>query len=216
MLRILIVLAFITGVYQLYTKHWLAPGTSPVSQVDSNGKPVVVLVVGPGCGDHCGSIRRLLEAGSIPFQEIDVAGPDGAPVDNQYGINTYPTTVIGKVRVQGSDLGRIKEVLAETYGGQIWSPGERMAMAGHFDQQGRPKVVMYGTPWCGYCKAQRELFAQKNIPFDDLDVEASGAAASAYNGLKGTGYPLTYVGYRRFSGYHQDDILAAIDELVAR
>jgi hypothetical protein len=35
----------------------------------------------------------------------------------------------------------------------------------------------------------------------------------AYQVLKGIGYPLTYVGVRRFSGYNEQDILAAIAEL---
>ena len=213
MLRVLIVLALIFGVYQIYTKGWQGASSTPL---DQDGKPAVVLVVGPGCGEHCKRVRSLLDSRGVVFEEIDVAGPDGAPVDNQYGITAYPTTLIGKVQIRGDDLARIGAVLAETYGAQMLSGAERSAMAGHFDAQGKPKVVLYGTAWCGYCKKQRELFGQKGIAFDDLDVETSSAAMSAYRGLEGRGYPLTYVGYRRFDGYQEADIMAAIDDLVKK
>lgn len=51
------------------------------------------------------------------------------------------------------------------------------------------------------------------MPFDDVDVEASQASGLAYAALKGNGYPLVYVGYRRFSGYTEQEILATIAEL---
>lgn len=213
MLRILIVLAVIFGVYQVYTKGFQG---SSSSALDKDGKPAVVLVVGPDCGEHCNSVRKLLDSRGVAFEEIDIAGPDGAPVENKYGITTYPTTLIGKVKILGGDLPRINAVLAETYGDQMLSRAERSSMAGHFDAQGKPKVVLYGTAWCGYCKKQRELFDEKGIAFDDLDVETSTSAMSAYQGLNGQGYPLIYVGYRRFDGYHEDDILAAIDEVVKK
>lgn len=213
MFRILIVLAVIFGVYQIYTKGWQGASSTAL---DKDGKPAVVLVVGPNCGTPCDSVRKLLDSRGVAVEEIDVAGPDGAPVDNKYGINTYPTTLIGKVKIQGDDLARIGAVLAETYGEQMLGRAERLSMAGHFDAQGKPKVVLYGTAWCGYCKKQRELFAEKGIAFDDLDVEVSSSAMSAYQNLNGQGYPLTYVGYRRFDGFHEDDILAAIDELSAK
>lgn len=212
MFRILIVLAVIFGAYQLYNKVWLGKASTAF---DKDGKPRVVLVVGPECGDVCGSVRELLESRKVAFEEVDIAGPDGVPVQNKYGISSYPTTLIGKTRIEGNDLGRINAVLAETYGEQVLTGAERVAMSRHFDAQGKPKVVLYGTAWCGYCKKQRELFAENNIAFDDLDVETSSSAASAYQGLKGRGYPLTYVGNRRFDGYQQEEILAAIEELGA-
>jgi glutaredoxin 3 len=33
-------------------------------------------------------------------------------------------------------------------------------------------VVMYSTPWCGYCAAARELLRIKNIEFEDINVDA--------------------------------------------
>ena len=215
MLRLLLLICLGFGAYQLYHKGW--PGSSAsAGAFDRSGKPAVVLAVAPGCGDACDSIRSLLQARGMAFEEISVTGPDGAPLDNKYGIKGYPTTLVGKLRVEGDDLGRVTGALAETFGDQMLGRMERSAMAGHFDSAGKPKIVLYGTKWCGYCTAQRELFAAKGIGFDDVDVEASHAAKLAYDSLKGTGYPLTYVGYRRFSGFQETEILAAIDELVGK
>jgi glutaredoxin len=213
MLKILVVLAFICGVYQIYTKDLFGKAAGPVAK---DGKPAVVLAVGGNCGEVCNSVRKLLDGRGVQYEEVTVADANGAPVENDYGIQVYPTTLIGKQTIKGNDLAQIDAVLLDTFGEAILTSAERSAMAGHFDAQGNPKVVLYGTAWCGYCKKQRELFAEKGIPFDDLDVEVSGKAESAYNGLKGQGYPLTYVGYRRFNGYSQDDILQAVDELVKK
>lgn len=34
-------------------------------------------------------------------------------------------------------------------------------------------VRLYGTQWCGYCRQARELLNSRNIPFDDIDIDAS-------------------------------------------
>lgn len=39
-------------------------------------------------------------------------------------------------------------------------------------------VTVYGTSWCGACKAARQYLAQRKIPFADKDVEKDPAAAA--------------------------------------
>jgi glutaredoxin len=41
-----------------------------------------------------------------------------------------------------------------------------------------PVVTVYGTSWCGACRAARQYFTEKKIPFADKDVERDPAAAS--------------------------------------
>ena len=36
-------------------------------------------------------------------------------------------------------------------------------------------VVMYTTPWCGYCAAARELLRNKGVEFEDINVDADPA-----------------------------------------
>jgi glutaredoxin len=38
-------------------------------------------------------------------------------------------------------------------------------------------VILYGTPWCGACKAARQYLSSKHIPFAYKDIENDAAAA---------------------------------------
>jgi glutaredoxin 3 len=42
---------------------------------------------------------------------------------------------------------------------------------------GKPVVTVYGTSWCGACRAARQYLSEHKIPFADKDVEADPAAA---------------------------------------
>jgi glutaredoxin len=42
---------------------------------------------------------------------------------------------------------------------------------------GPPVVTIYGTSWCGACKAARQYFAGRKIPFADKDIERDPEAA---------------------------------------
>jgi glutaredoxin len=185
---------------------------SPEGAFDKNGQPRVVLFTGPGCDANCESIRGLLKQRGFDYEEINVAGSDGAPVSNKYGVTNYPTTLVGKQAVLGDDLMDITAALMEAYGDNAMTGLERTAMRTHHDSKGRAKVVLYGTSWCPYCKEEREFLRANNIEFDDVDVERSAEGGDAYRVLKGNGYPLTYVGYKRFSGVNLAGIQAAVEE----
>lgn len=212
MKRIVIVALVALAGFQFYQNgfSWFAPNGA----FDKQGKPRVVLFVGPGCGAPCEDMRSALAGRRITYEELSIAGPDGAPVSNPYGINQYPVTLVGKYRVLGNDTMQLVSALGEAYGADALSRSEQRAMNNHFDAQGRPRVVMYGTSWCGYCRKQREFFAARGIAFENIDVEASESAHLAYQALQGAGYPLTYVGYRRFTGYQEGAIASAVDELL--
>jgi glutaredoxin len=42
---------------------------------------------------------------------------------------------------------------------------------------GAPVVTIYGTSWCGACRAARQYLSEKKIPFADKDIEVDPAAA---------------------------------------
>ena len=211
MKKILLLALIVFGGYKFYQNGYsLMP---PTGAFDKKGNPLVVLFVGPGCAEPCSNVVSVLNKRGVIFEQISVAGPDGAPVSNKYGITRFPTTLVGKQEILGDDILRITSALAEAYGKDVLTRTEQMAMDKHFDAQGKPKVVMYGTTWCPYCKQQRAFFADNKIAFEEVDVEASKSNEMAYHMLQGNGYPLTYVGYRRFSGLHEGEILAAIAEL---
>jgi glutaredoxin len=213
MKKIIFLAVILFAGYKFYQNGFSFSGT-PAGAFDKKGNPLVVLFVGPGCGEPCEQVRNALKQRGVVFDEIDIAGNDGAPVANKYGVNRFPVTLIGKREILGNDLMNISATLAEVFGSNVLTGAEKALMAGHFDSQGKAKVVMYGTGWCPYCKQQREFFTANKIRFDDIDVEASQDADQTYRGLKGGGYPLTYVGYRRFDGLKEQEILAAVEELA--
>jgi glutaredoxin len=42
---------------------------------------------------------------------------------------------------------------------------------------GPPVVILYGTPWCGACKAAKQYLAKRHIPYAYRDIEGDPAAA---------------------------------------
>ena len=55
--------------------------------------------------------------------------------------------------------------------------GSDAGIAGHASAGGPPVVILYGTPWCGACKAARQYLAAKRIPFAYKDIENDQSAA---------------------------------------
>lgn len=206
MKRILFLALIAGGAFYAYKTGRLGGGGDGV--FDKNGKPAVMLFTSAECGDPCDTIRAELKKRVASFEEVILTEPS-----TKYHVNAMPTVIAGKQRSVGDDVHKLAGMLGEVLGKEALTRRERIVLANHFDEQDKPKVVLYGTKWCGYCKAQRELFEEKNIPFEDVDVEASEAGLMAYNALEGNGYPLTYVGYRRFGGFNKSDILTAVKEL---
>ena len=56
-------------------------------------------------------------------------------------------------------------------------PADSDAGAGHASAGGAPVVILYGTPWCGACKAARQYLSSKHIPFAYKDIENDASAA---------------------------------------
>ncbi|PWH13165.1 MAG: NrdH-redoxin [Anaerolineae bacterium] len=38
------------------------------------------------------------------------------------------------------------------------------------------QIVLYGTSWCGDCRRARQIFAQMNIPYLDIDIDSDRQA----------------------------------------
>jgi len=63
------------------------------------------------------------------------------------------------------------------------------------------KVVMYTTSHCPACKAAKQYLAQKGVPYEEIDVEASREGAEAFRKLGGRGVPLILVGDKKMEGF---------------
>ena len=44
-------------------------------------------------------------------------------------------------------------------------------------QNKQPRVIMFSTPTCSYCRKAKQYFRKKNIRFKDVDVSRDQAAA---------------------------------------
>lgn len=64
-----------------------------------------------------------------------------------------------------------------------------------------PKVVLYSTAWCGYCKKAKAYFRTNNIAFTEFDIEKSASAKRDFKRLGGSGVPLILVGEKRVKGF---------------
>ena len=71
------------------------------------------------------------------------------------------------------------------------------APAEHF-----PKVEIYGTKWCPYCRAAVKFFRSRGIPVVEYDVETDRAAAQRKNVLDPRpGIPYTVIDGKGIHGY---------------
>lgn len=49
--------------------------------------------------------------------------------------------------------------------------------------EAEPKIVMYATSWCGYCRKARQLLGELGVPYEERDIEKNAAARSRRDSL---------------------------------
>ena len=76
---------------------------------------------------------------------------------------------------------------------------------------GSPQLVMYATAWCGYCRRARAHLAKKNVPYREIDIEASSANREQFRAYGGRGVPFFVAGSRTMRGYSAE----ALDQFLA-
>ena len=93
--------------------------------------------------------------------------------------------------------------------------GKRPAAA---TPQGTPVVTIYGTSWCGACRAARQYLTERKIPFADKDIEKDPdaarelAAKAAKLGIPTDRVPVIDVRGRLLLGFDQARIEALLGE----
>ena len=65
-------------------------------------------------------------------------------------------------------------------------------------------VVIYSTSWCPTCKVAKRYFADKKIPYTDIDVEQSRDGAAEFKRLGGGGVPLLVINGNQMTGFNSD------------
>ena len=78
-----------------------------------------------------------------------------------------------------------------------------------------PKVVLYTTSWCGFCRKARAYFIQQGIKFVDYDVEKNSDAAHRKQTLdkkyKSSGVPLAIINNHVIYGFNPANYQHAIE-----
>ena len=81
-------------------------------------------------------------------------------------------------------------------------------------QYSSEKVVMFGASWCGYCAAQRQMFAERRVPYVEIDVDRDPSALDFMQKVLGSpGVPTTVLGTRLIPGFNADELAEAIKRL---
>ena len=178
---------------------------------DDQGNPVAVLLTLSNCKKPCDDAFEFLAKRRINFKHYEVdENEQGQQIWKDYGHkNMFPTLIVGSDKVYGFDRSRFTSVLALNFGDAALMPVERRLMARHFYPDGYPKIVIYGTSWCPYCKKLREELLVSNIDFTEIDVERASNRSALEQVFQITGYPTTYVGYERLGAAKSPQVIKA-------
>ncbi len=75
------------------------------------------------------------------------------------------------------------------------------------DNKKYPRVIMFSTPTCTYCRKAKQYFRQKQVPFRDVDVSKDQAAARDMFRRSGQqGVPQIQIGSKIIVGFDRPKI----------
>ncbi len=214
MRKLILVIAIGVGVW--FWNNGELPFVEEAGAFDENSNPLVWIFTVDNCGKACESGRNDLKRRRVSFEEkrIDINNDSDADVKlwkRMRSGNRFPLIVAGYEKMVGSDRPVVAGILGMTYGEKYLSRTEKRYFKQHFYADGSPKIVMYGTDWCGYCKKLREEFEANDVDYIEIDVEKSGEQQKISETMGVYGYPTTWVGYARVKGTNLRAIKAALE-----
>lgn len=78
------------------------------------------------------------------------------------------------------------------------------------------RVVMYRTPFCGYCVLAKRLLVKKGVPFEEIDVSADRDKRAWLRQVTGlSSVPQIFVDDRPIGGYLELHLLERAGKLDA-
>ena len=79
-------------------------------------------------------------------------------------------------------------------------------------QAGQPKVELYMTSWCPYCKKAEAFFKSKGIAYTTYDIEKDTAALARFQKYHVQGVPLVIIGGTTVAGYSIEEYERALEK----
>lgn len=74
-----------------------------------------------------------------------------------------------------------------------------------------PKVVIYTTPTCGYCRMAKDFFVRNNVSYVEVDVASDQEARKAIiNATKQIGVPVIKVDSQYIIGFDRPKLAEAL------
>lgn len=210
MRMIILLIAIVAGGW-----YWQKHHASGDLVLDEAGNPAVLVYTAQGCAP-CQDTLDMLNARGVPYQEklIDPNNEQDDDVQRwrRVGGNMLPVTMSGSATVKGSSKWELIGLLGQNFGDQYLTTAEREYFAQHFDANGAPAVVLYGTSWCPGCAALRTEFQQQGVAYVDIDVERRGDFDNLIRVMEIPGYPATWVGYTRVHGTTYSAVKAVMNK----
>jgi glutaredoxin-like YruB-family protein len=74
-------------------------------------------------------------------------------------------------------------------------------------QKKYPRVILFTTPSCSYCRKAKQYFRQRQVPFKDVDVSHDSAAArDMMKRSRQSGVPVIDIGGKIIVGFDRSKI----------
>lgn len=83
------------------------------------------------------------------------------------------------------------------------------------EQAGAPRVEIYTTPSCAYCKMLRKYLQARGIEYIEHNINATQESRAAFYASGAHGVPVVVIGARRIQGFNPLRIEAALREAQA-
>lgn len=207
MRNLLILIVIGAGFWYWYENH--SPSAHKQGVYDENGNPIVQVFTATGCNPCKDSIKELTNR-NVPFKEI-VINPANQADDNvkiwrKVAGSRLPLILSGKQKLIGNSKAQLASLLGENFDTTYLTDTEKRYFSKHFEVDGSPKIVMYGTSWCPFCAKLRKEFQEAGIDYLEIDIEQSGEQALMSRVMEINGYPATWVGYTRVNGTTLSDV----------
>lgn len=216
-MKVLIVIALIIAGLYHFQPQWFDGLLKGKGAFDNSGKPQMIVFTYDGCGQPCDDAVAMAKRTQQDYYHLVVSPGSSEEVKmKDYGLSTrsFPGIVVGREKFNGYYPHKLKPVLIDHFGMDVLSGPERRAMKKHFNADGSPKLVFYGTSWCGYCKKLRQHLTANNTPYIEWDVEKNSAAMARFKTLGGRGYPFAFIGHHQIDGGRLGEVDKSIAQLL--